>query len=49
MPAQSPRRWTVKATTEVRDWLRALRRTDPDVYQAVGPEQPEGAQASIGP
>ncbi|SBW17276.1 hypothetical protein FDG2_0142 [Candidatus Protofrankia californiensis] len=28
-------RWTIKTTREVRDWLRALRQTDPDTYRSV--------------
>ncbi len=33
--SQEPRRWAIKTTGDVRDWLRALRRTDPDVYRSV--------------
>jgi hypothetical protein len=31
----TPRRWTIKTTTEVREWLRTLRQTDPETYRAV--------------
>lgn len=29
------RRWTIKTTAEVRQWLRALRQTDPETYRSV--------------
>jgi hypothetical protein len=35
MPEGSPRRWSIKTTGDVRDWLRALRQSDPDVYRSV--------------
>ncbi len=35
MPAVPARRWTIKTTGEVREWLRSLRATDPDVYRSV--------------
>ncbi|MFI5497001.1 type II toxin-antitoxin system RelE/ParE family toxin [Actinoplanes sp. NPDC051859] len=35
MPEESPRRWSIKTTGEVREWLRALRQSDPDVYRSV--------------
>jgi len=35
MPEGSPRRWSVKITGDVREWLRALRQSDPDVYRSV--------------
>jgi hypothetical protein len=34
MPQES-RRWSIKTTSEVRDWLRTLRQADPDVYRSV--------------
>ncbi|MGC4834461.1 type II toxin-antitoxin system RelE/ParE family toxin [Micromonospora vinacea] len=30
-----PRRWAIKTTTHVRDWLRSLRETDPATYRSV--------------
>jgi hypothetical protein len=35
MPEGSPRRWSIKATGDVREWLRALRQSDPEVYRSV--------------
>jgi hypothetical protein len=35
MPEDSPRRWSIKTTGDVREWLRALRQSDPDVYRSV--------------
>nr|WP_308128341.1 hypothetical protein [Frankia sp. CiP3] len=35
MSAEPPHRWTVKVAPEVREWLRALRQTDPDAYRSV--------------
>jgi hypothetical protein len=35
MPEDSPRRWSIKTTGDVRAWLRALRQSDPDVYRSV--------------
>jgi hypothetical protein len=35
MPEESPRRWSIKTTGDVREWLRALRQSDPDVYRSV--------------
>ncbi|MEV7625514.1 type II toxin-antitoxin system RelE/ParE family toxin [Actinoplanes sp. NPDC089786] len=35
MPESSPRRWSIKTTGDVREWLRALRQSDPDVYRSV--------------
>ncbi|MCK9904216.1 type II toxin-antitoxin system RelE/ParE family toxin [Frankia sp. Cpl3] len=35
MSAIPPRRWTIKATSEIRGWLRALRQTDPGTYRSV--------------
>lgn len=35
MSADLSPRWTIKTTREVRDWLRALRQTDPDTYRSV--------------
>ncbi|MCM4082070.1 type II toxin-antitoxin system RelE/ParE family toxin [Paractinoplanes hotanensis] len=29
------RRWSIKTTSDVRAWLRALRQDDPDVYRSV--------------
>ncbi|ABD09776.1 hypothetical protein ThrDRAFT_01403 [Frankia casuarinae] len=33
--AATPARWTIKATSEVREWLRSLRREEPDSYRSV--------------
>ena len=35
MPTESQRRWAIRTTSEVRDWLRSLRRTDPETYRSV--------------
>jgi hypothetical protein len=35
VPTQPPRRWTIKTTVEVREWLRALRQADPETYLSV--------------
>jgi hypothetical protein len=35
MPEGSPRRWSIKTTDDLREWLRALRQSDPDVYRSV--------------
>ena len=35
MPEDSPRRWSIKTTGDVREWLRALRQSDPEVYRSV--------------
>ncbi|MFC8615086.1 type II toxin-antitoxin system RelE/ParE family toxin [Micromonospora purpureochromogenes] len=35
MAEQTNRRWTVRVTGEVRQWLRDLRRADPDTYRRV--------------
>jgi hypothetical protein len=35
MSREAPRRWAIKTTADVRDWLRALRQTDPAVYRSV--------------
>jgi len=35
MPQDASRRWSIKTTGDVRDWLRALRQSDPDVYRSV--------------
>lgn len=35
VPAESARRWTIKTTGDVRQWLRALRQADPDTYRSV--------------
>jgi hypothetical protein len=32
---QEPRRWAIKTTGDVRDWLRALGRNNRDVYRSV--------------
>lgn len=29
------RRWAIRTTGEIRQWLRALRQTDPEVYRSV--------------
>ena len=33
--SESTRRWAIRATGEVRDWLRALRQADPETYRSV--------------
>ncbi|MFI6760521.1 type II toxin-antitoxin system RelE/ParE family toxin [Micromonospora sp. NPDC050417] len=35
MSRSASRRWLIKVTGGVREWLRELRRTDPDVYRSV--------------
>ncbi|WP_239405068.1 type II toxin-antitoxin system RelE/ParE family toxin [Frankia sp. Cj3] len=35
MSATPPHQWTIKATSEVREWLRSLRRLDPGNYRSV--------------
>ncbi|MEV6843809.1 type II toxin-antitoxin system RelE/ParE family toxin [Actinoplanes sp. NPDC051411] len=35
MPQDAPRRWSIKTTSDVRSWLRALREADPDVFRSV--------------
>jgi hypothetical protein len=35
VPVEPSRRWAIKTTAEVREWLRALRGTDPDTYRSV--------------
>jgi hypothetical protein len=35
MSEGSPRRWSIKTTGDVREWLRALRQSDPVVYRSV--------------
>ena len=35
IPEGSPRRWSIKTTGDVREWLRALRQADSDVYRSV--------------
>ena len=35
IPEGSPRRWSIKTTGDVREWLRALRQSDPEVYRSV--------------
>jgi hypothetical protein len=35
VPTELPRRWTIRATAEVREWLRSLRRADPETYRSV--------------
>jgi hypothetical protein len=35
VPTDQPRRWTIKTTTDVREWLRSLRRTAPEAYRSV--------------
>jgi hypothetical protein len=35
MPEGSPRRWSIKTTGDIREWLRALRQSDPEVYRSV--------------
>lgn len=35
MPTEPARRWTIKTTTEVRQWLRALREADAETYRSV--------------
>jgi hypothetical protein len=35
VPVVPAHRWTIKTTTEVREWLRSLWVSDPDVYRSV--------------
>ncbi len=35
VPTEPARRWTIKTTADVREWLRALRQTDPETYRSV--------------
>ena len=35
VPPEPASRWTIKTTTDVRQWLRALRQADPDTYRSV--------------
>ncbi|MFY1620728.1 type II toxin-antitoxin system RelE/ParE family toxin [Micromonospora sp. WMMD729] len=35
MSHEPPRRWAIKTTAEVRDWLRSLRQADPATYRSV--------------
>ncbi|AEH07714.1 Protein of unknown function DUF2137 [Candidatus Protofrankia datiscae] len=35
MSAEPPHRWAIKVAPEVREWLRALRQTDPGAYRSV--------------
>lgn len=35
MSHEPPRRWAIKTTKDVRDWLRSLRETDPATYRSV--------------
>jgi len=35
VPTDPARRWAIKTTTDVRQWLRALRGDDPDTYRSV--------------
>jgi hypothetical protein len=35
MPQDASRRWSIKTTSDVRAWLRALRQADPDVFRSV--------------
>ncbi|PYC68515.1 DNA-binding protein [Micromonospora arborensis] len=35
MSHEPPRRWAIKTTMDVRDWLRSLRETDPATYRSV--------------
>lgn len=30
-----PQRWAIKVTGDVREWLREMRRTDPDAYRSI--------------
>ncbi|WP_416210755.1 type II toxin-antitoxin system RelE/ParE family toxin, partial [Frankia sp. Cas8] len=32
---EPPHRWTIKATPDLREWLRSLRQTDLDTYRSV--------------
>ncbi|WP_405434092.1 type II toxin-antitoxin system RelE/ParE family toxin [Micromonospora sp. NBC_00617] len=35
MSHEPPRRWAIRTTTDVRNWLRSLRPTDPATYRSV--------------
>jgi hypothetical protein len=35
VPTSPAGRWTIKTSSDVRQWLRVLRREDPDVYRSV--------------
>ncbi|MFF5180937.1 type II toxin-antitoxin system RelE/ParE family toxin [Micromonospora sp. NPDC000316] len=35
MSNEPPRRWAIRTTTDVRDWLRSLRQADPATYRSV--------------
>jgi hypothetical protein len=35
VPTEAARRWTIKTTADVRQWLRSLRQADPDTYRSV--------------
>lgn len=35
MATESARRWAIRTTSEVREWLRSLRQADPEIYRAV--------------
>jgi hypothetical protein len=35
VPTDPTRRWAIRTTSEVRDWLRALRQTDPGTFRSV--------------
>jgi hypothetical protein len=35
VPSEPARRWTIKTTADVRDWLRFLRQAEPDIYRSV--------------
>lgn len=35
MPPDTPRRWTIRATADVRAWLRSLRQADRETYRSV--------------
>ncbi|MFI5924927.1 hypothetical protein ACIA3K_02985 [Micromonospora sp. NPDC051543] len=35
MPHGPAHRWAIRTTSDVRDWLRALRQTDPATYRSV--------------
>jgi hypothetical protein len=35
VPTEPTRRWAIRTTADVREWLRSLRRTDPETYRSV--------------
>ena len=35
VPPDPSRRWTIRATADIRAWLRALRQADPETYRSV--------------